>query len=395
VLLMGPSTASPKTFLLICDSYPPVLGGSEIEAQRVCAGLIQRGHRPTVLCAGGAPMPKLTEWTDPMGVPVRIIGHAPAGWRRNLAYTLGVAWTMLTRRNQYQFVYFLMQGLHLAVGLPIAHCLRMPILMKVSGSGVIPIMERSWLGRFEVRCLAKWASRVMILNPGMAEEATVAGISPQKLLWMPNPVDTGEFAPCDPTERPRLRQQLHLPADVFNVLFVGRLAPEKELQSLLAAFASLASASPNAMLTLVGDGPDRQTLTELARNLQIDFRVRFVGRQTVAEVQGWLQASDVFALVSSLEGLPCSLVEAMSAGLPSVVSDIPANAQLIDSEIHGLRVALRDEGAIAEALQRLSLDPALRAAMGTAARARVIERFSTDKVLSQYEDLFEETLAGA
>ena len=390
---MAPSTSSPKSFLLICDSYPPVLGGSEVEAQRVCAGLIQRGHRPTVLCAGGEPMPRLSEWTDPMGVPVRIFGHLPAGRRRNFTYSLGVTWTMLTRRNQYQFVYFLMQGLHLAAGLPVARALRKPILMKVSGSGVIPIMQRSWLGRFELRCLARWASRVMILNPGMAEEAVAAGIPPQKLLWMPNPVDTDEFAPCDSTRRQVLRRQLQIPADAFNILFVGRLAPEKELPSLLAALARLTLSVPNAMLTLVGDGPDRQDLIELAGNLRIDSRVRFVGRQTVDEVRAWLQASDVFALVSSLEGLPVSLVEAMSAGLPSVVSDIPANAQLIYTKVHGLRVALRDEPAIANALQRLWQDPVLRADMGAAARSRVLERFSTDPVLSRYEELFDETLS--
>ena len=390
---MVPSTASPKSFLLICDSYPPVLGGSEIEAQRVCAGLIQRGHHPTVLCAGGAPMPKLSEWTDPMGVPVRIFGHALAGFRRNVAYTSGVAWTMLTRRKQYQFVYFLMQGLHLAVGLPIARLLRKPIVMKVSGSGVITIMERSWLGRFELRCLAKWASRVMVLNPGMAEEATAAGISSQKLLWMPNPVDTDEFAPCDLAQRQRLRRQLQLPADAFNVLFVGRLAPEKELPSLFGALARLGTTAPHVLVTLVGEGPDRQALTELARSLGIESRVRFVGRQTMAEVQNWLKASDAFALVSSLEGLPCSLVEAMSAGLPSVVSDIPANAQLIDPGVQGLLVPLSDEAAIAGALRRLSQDADLCAAMGNAARARALERFSTDKVLARYEDLFDEALA--
>ena len=190
-------------------------------------------------------MPRLSEWTDPMGVPVRIFAHAPAGLRRNLVYALGVAWTMLTRRDQYQFVYFLMQGLHLATGLPVARALHKPILVKVSGSGVIPIMQRSWLGRFELRCLARWASRVMILNPGMAEEAVAAGIPPQKLLWMPNPVDTNEFAPCSQEEKLRVRHRLNLPEDALNVLYVGRLSSEKELPALMAAFAQVTGANSN------------------------------------------------------------------------------------------------------------------------------------------------------
>lgn len=83
----------------------------------------------------------------------------------------------------------------------------------------------------------------------------------------------------------------------------------------------------------------------------------------------------------------------MPSVISSVVSDIPANAQLIDAEVHGLRVALRDEAAIADALQRLLQDSVLRADMGAAARSRVLERFSTDTVLSRYEELFDETLA--
>ena len=55
--------------LIVCDSYPPVLGGSEIEAQRVAAALIARGHRVRVLCSGGPPMPAVRHWTDPAGVP--------------------------------------------------------------------------------------------------------------------------------------------------------------------------------------------------------------------------------------------------------------------------------------------------------------------------------------
>jgi glycosyltransferase involved in cell wall biosynthesis len=121
-------------------------------------------------------------------------------------------------------------------------------------------------------------------------------------------------------------------------------------------------------------------------------QVRFTGRVGIPEVCQWLRASDVFALVSSNEGFPCSLTEAMSAGLPSVVSDIPANLQLIDDGVHGVHAALKDEGSIADALARLFSDPPLRARMGEAARRRVIDNYSTGKVLDRYEALFAEAL---
>jgi glycosyltransferase involved in cell wall biosynthesis len=335
-------------------------------------------------------MPDVPAWTDPAGVPVRIFGRHRLA--RDYAFALGVAWTLYRERRRYQIVYFLMQGLHLAAGLPIARLLGKPIVMKVSGSSIITLMRGSWMGRLELWFLRRWARRVMILNSGMAEEAAAAGLEPDRLLWMPNPVDTDEFAPSTPEQRRELRARLGIEPSAPAVIFVGRLAPEKELLSLIRAFAAARRDVPNATLILVGDGPMRSELETLAAGLSLAGAVRFTGRQTGAEVRAWLQASDVFALVSSNEGLPCSLLEAMSAGLPSVVSDIPANVQLVETEVHGLHAALGSPELIAAALHRLLLDAPLRARLGAAARQRVLAGYSIDKVMDRYEALFSEIL---
>jgi hypothetical protein len=108
------------SLILVCSSYPPVIGGSEVEAQRVCSALIRRGHRVTVATTGGAPMPSLKRWTDPAGVPVLLYAARWKGRIKDVAYAISVAWLMIRERRNYQAVYFLMQGLHLAVGLPVA-----------------------------------------------------------------------------------------------------------------------------------------------------------------------------------------------------------------------------------------------------------------------------------
>jgi glycosyltransferase involved in cell wall biosynthesis len=392
--VMTSRTASPSvSLILISHSYPPVLGGSEIEAQRVCAALIRRGHRVTVLCAGGPPMPDVSRWTDSAGVPVRIFARRQTGRLRDTGFALAVAWTLIKERRNYQLVYFLMQGLHLATGLTVARALGKPAVMKFSGSGLITMLRDSWLGRLELRWLQKWARRVMILNQGMVDEATSAGFDSRQLLWMPNPVETGEFAPCGPARRQELRTQWEIPSSALVTLFVGRLAPEKELGSLVGGFAAAAARVPGALLVFVGDGPSRREAEEQVRNLGIFSLVRFTGRLPVNEVLQWMQLSDIFALVSSNEGFPCSLVEAMSVGLPSVVSSIPANAQLIESGVHGLHSATCDQASIADCLVRLLTDPTARARMGEAARCRAIENYSTDKVLDRYEALFGEALS--
>jgi glycosyltransferase involved in cell wall biosynthesis len=120
--------------------------------------------------------------------------------------------------------------------------------------------------------------------------------------------------------------------------------------------------------------------------------VLFSGGVDVSEVPRWLRASDVFTLTSPNEGFSCALAEAMSAGLASVVSRIPANVQLIEDEIHGLLAPVGGDSAMAGALLRLFRDPALRGRMGQAARQRILDNYSTDQVAERYETLFAEVL---
>jgi glycosyltransferase involved in cell wall biosynthesis len=339
-------------------------------------------------------MPPVRDWLDPMGVPVRIYASRWNGPSKDRVFALRVAGMLIRERNNYDLVYFLMQGLHLAAGLPVAKFLGKPILMKIGGSGVIPLMSRSRWGRLELRWLRQWAHRVMILNDGMRDEALREGFEDEQLLWMPNPVDIDEFSPCDDHERARLREQFGIPAAALVVVYSGRLAPEKALPTLIAAFADVARRRPKAMLLLVGDGPVRAALARQAGALGLE-NVRFAGGVEPGEVRSWLRIADVFALVSPSEGFPCALAEAMAVGLPSVVSDIPATRQLVDHEQHGLLAPVGDESAIAAAILRLLGDDGLRARMGQGARRRIVDNYSTEKVADRYEALFREALAAS
>jgi len=384
----------PLALLLIVDSYPPVIGGSEIEAQRVSAALIARGHRVQVLCSGGPPMPPVRNWIDPAGVPVRILTRRSRGRCKDFVFAWRVAWTIWHERKRFDVVYFLMQGLHLAAGLPVARFLHKPIVMKFGGSGVIPLMRGSRAGRLELDWLRRWAARLLVLNQGMVAEAIADGFSLHHLSWMPNPVDVNVFCPARPGEAAAWRQRHSIPADAPVVVYVGRLSHEKGLPGLLRGFALAAKTAPTAFLLLVGDGAQRGALEAMARELGLGpSQIRFTGAVETAQVPSWLQSSDVFALTSPSEGFSCALLEAMAAGLPAVVTDIPANRQLIDPEVHGLMVRFDDPADIAQALLRLLHDAASRQRMGQAARQRVVESYSTAQVADRYEALLGEVLA--
>jgi glycosyltransferase involved in cell wall biosynthesis len=369
-----------------------VIGGSEIEAQRICEALIKHGHIVNVVCAGGAPMPDAQYWTDPKGVPVWIYARHCTGALKDVVFALQVARMLIRERRNYQLVYFLMQGLHLAVGLPVARLLDKPILMKISSSTIIPALNKSISGRLELRWLRRWAKCVMILNEDVRQQAIDHGFSPQRLLWMPNPVDTTEFTPADPNERVRLRRTLGVPSTALTVLYCGRLSAVKALPSLLDAFALVSRRFPEALLILLGDGPIRAELMEQAKRLGLsNENVRFEGRIEPAEIPLWMKIADVFALVSHSEGFSCALIEAMSTGLACVVSDIPANRQLISYDEQGFLTPVGDSDAIAAAILSLLEDEFLRARMGQKARQTILDSYTIDKVRDRYEALIGQT----
>jgi glycosyltransferase involved in cell wall biosynthesis len=285
--------------------------------------------------------------------------------------------------------------LHLASGLAVARLLGKPPIVKIGGSNVIPLMATSIVGRLELWMSKRWAHRLMILNDGMREEALAHGFREEQLLWMPNPVDTAKFAPPLPSEQQRRKRHAGLSDTAPVILYTGRLAPEKGLPHLLHAFAKVAAACADATLALVGDGPEREALTGQAQRLGIYDRVRFIGRVAPSEVAAWLQLADVFALVSPSEGFSCSLSEAMSVGVPAVVTDIPANRQLVSDGEQGRLVPYGDAEAIADAILEIVHDSAKRRRMGDSARQLVIERFGIASVGDRYEELFHSALAAS
>ena len=353
------------------------------------AELIRRGYRVLVLCAGGGPMPKPGPWIDSAGVPVRILTNKSEGTFAAIQFTLRVAWQLLLHRNRIGMAYFLMPGLHLALGLPVARLLGMKTIMKFSGSNTIRPLARSRAGRFELSCLRRWSVPVMLLNDAMVDEAESVGLRRSQTLFMPNPVDVSLFSPPTGEEKLRRREEFGISEESFVVIYTGRLSAEKGLRYLIEGVLKAMETEASIQLLLIGDGPYRVELEALAasRNSAAD-RIRFVGRVAPDTIPIWLSVADVFALVSPNEGFSCALAEAMAIGLPSLVSDIPANAQLVRDGVHGLTVPVGDTEAIALALRKLRAADEVRKRMASAAREEIVQNYSLDKVVDRYEALF-------
>jgi glycosyltransferase involved in cell wall biosynthesis len=172
-----------------------------------------------------------------------------------------------------------------------------------------------------------------------------------------------------------------------HLLFVGRLAAVKGVPVLLEAMQGLIADHPGLRLTLVGDGPERGALEARAGGLR--GPVEFVGYKSQGEVAALLREATALVLPSFAEGLPVVLMEALAARVPVVATRIAGVAELVEEGVSGLLVAPGDPVALRDALARLLADPALRARMGEAGRARVVAAFDSAREAAWLAALFD------
>src|SRR5438445_2665806 len=172
--------------------------------------------------------------------------------------------------------------------------------------------------------------------------------------------------------------------EMKRLLAVGRLDEGKQFGVLIKVFASLARHHTHWSLRIVGEGPLRATLQQQIVELGLEGRVELPGQ--TAHIGEVLAESDAFVLTSKYEGFPNVLLEAMAFGLPCVTFDCPSGPREISMDgLVAMLVPLNDEQAVVDVMERLILDADLRQALGARARLSVIERFSLDSVLGQWD----------
>lgn len=176
-------------------------------------------------------------------------------------------------------------------------------------------------------------------------------------------------------------------ASLRTIIHVARHHPVKDQATLLSGFALAAADLPDIELLMVGDGPLRGELEALAQRLQIADRVRFLGIRS--DIPDLMRSADVFALTSLSEAASLTLLEAMASGLPSVVTDVGGNGEIVRHEREGLLFPRGDAAGCAAAFRRLFNDPALAARLGAAARQRAGEHFRLDGAVAEYFRLYQ------
>jgi glycosyltransferase involved in cell wall biosynthesis len=257
---------------------------------------------------------------------------------------------------------------------------RLPYMVWVSGPDIpgfeqryvylyrllTPIIKSVW--RYASPLIAKCSEEVAMIQ---------AVAKDQPVLVIPNGVDLSFFQPGQPVSY----------GAPLKVICVARLIERKGQHHLIQAVKKLKDDGVDVIVNLVGTGDSMAEYQQLVASLNVADRVRFAGYVPREEIARHYAAADVFVLPSFNEGLSLAALEAMSAGLPLILTHTGGTNDLVVEGVNGFTFAWGDFGGLAAHLERLALDPHLARQMGAASRSRA-PLFSWDTISSRYLELF-------
>lgn len=370
---------------MLIPSYDPLVGGAEIQL----SGLLKRIDRdrfdPFVLTRrlDGTGSAEVDGYTPIVRLPAPI---------RPGTFFLSSLRYLWKRRREYDVIHVHSFDSPALAGAVIKHLLPAKIyIQKIPrfGSGSsFDCLTRSRLGRARLRYIMEKADAIIPLCPDATNALEAMELPTQRIVSIPNGVDTDYFVPPEPEEKHVLKRSFGILEDAFVGIAVARLIPRKNVMSALEAWKRVAAVHPRSVLIVVGHGPEGPRLTAYANDAFDGRAIIFTGRSSRAEVARLMRTADVFVSYSASEGMSNAMLEAMSSGLPVVAARGPGIDQLV---AHGKSGFLFDpdrpvDGA--DYVMRLAEDPALTQRMSFAARDTAAQEYSFERVAKDVEQLY-------
>lgn len=361
--------------------YPPSPGGMETLIRNLSEGLVAAGDSVTVLCSGNSP--RRVEET--IG-GVRVLRSPYFGKLLSQPLTPTLPAELLRQARGFDVV-----NVHTPNPLAEAASLALPssVPLVLSYHSEI-VRQRALLPLIApvLKKVLKRSDRIVVATPRhVSESAFLTGVA-EKCEVIPYGLVSLPESPQDPAT---LRRMSALQARHGKfVLFVGRLVGYKGVSVLLRAMKSV-----DAKTVIVGDGPLRSELEAEARSLGIQDRVAFEGYVDDAAIEAYFRACELLVLpsVSVNEAFGIVQVEAMACSKPTVSTLLDSGiTEVAENGVTGLQVPPYDPEALAGAIQALLRDGSRLRQMGAAARRRFEERFTREKMVASYRELYARVL---
>ncbi len=225
---------------------------------------------------------------------------------------------------------------------------------------------------------AQVSTALVGVSEGVRQGLIAQGLPPEKTIAIPNGIDLSRFA-ASGGEREA------------GLVMAARFARQKDHATLIAALALLRARGVTPPVQLAGTGPLMARMQARAARGGLQAQVRFLGHHN--DMPGLLRSQRIFVLATHFEGMPLALVEAMASGCACIASDVIGVRGVIDHERTGLLVPEGDADALAAAIERLLLDPALADRLGTSARERALAEHGQALMRQRYDALLAQAIS--
>lgn len=354
---------------ILPDTGGSNIGGMEMVAANILHRLDPRRYSVSLLCLNreNGVIPRL----DRARVPVEVIEK-----QKGLDATLvpRLSWHFL--RTRPDLIHTFNEGA-LIYGFPAARLARVPAVVHAD-HGRLPVRERPLLRAVRIR-FTKMADHIVAVSEDLRRlMVEKEGVPEDKVTIVTNGVD---LIPFDQEwDRASIRRDLGVTQKDWVVGTVGSLSPQKNQALLIRSAARV----PNMKVLIAGAGRLEGHLETLIAELKLEDRVFCVGQQR--DIPRFLSALDLFALPSITEGTSLALLEAMAARLPVLATDVGGNRAVLENT--GLLVPSDDVDAMSDKLAWCRKHRAKCKALGLSGRARVEARYSLDRTVATYDEIF-------
>jgi glycosyltransferase involved in cell wall biosynthesis len=372
------------------------MGGPALHVAYLTAGLRERGY-DTTLVAG-----TLARGEDSMafvadGLEVDVVTIPELGREisplRDLLATVRLAGLIRRERPQILHTHTAKAGTVGRVAALLAGSARPQIVIHTFHGHVLrgyfgPLRSRVF--RELERRLARGTTVLVAVSPQVRDDLVELGVAPaEKFAVIRLGIELEERV-GSANGRAETRRYLGIPAERFAVGWVGRMTAVKRCDDVLEGFRRLREHGVEATLCLVGDGPDRPQLEQLAHELGIMRDTLFLGYQK--DVGRLYAAFDALVLPSGNEGTPVSVIEALAAGTPVVATRVGGVPDVVRDGKDGFLVEPGATDELADRLRRLATDPGLRRRLGSAGRERVLPRYAVARLVEDIDRLYRSLL---
>jgi colanic acid/amylovoran biosynthesis glycosyltransferase len=266
--------------------------------------------------------------------------------------------------------------------LPVAQKLGIPMVVSFHGIDAAPAMLGNKEYADKIQEVIGYAKAVIIVSPHFIDTLNLSRFS-HKVHLIPYGTDEQKFVPAETPGR-----------DTIVIQHVGRLVAKKGVPDLITAFGALCSRYHNLELRIVGDGPEMPVCRDLVDQLNLGDKVSLLGSKSHEIVVEQMKDADIYVLNSrtddkgDMEGLPNSILEAMSMEKPVISTYHAGIPQAIQDGVNGLLVKERDNEGLAAALEKLIQDGDMRRRLGFEARKTIVANFSANSMETKIQSVF-------